>query len=372
MATPSSIPPATPQPAFDRIAAGVSAGIITQDQAMALRRLPVDSGPQRFSSVEPGDEPFALFRGFRDVFLALGIIILALGLGGIATEAFGLQFDGVLDWGDVGLAAALATIAWAVGEWVTGRLRMPLASLVTASAFSLALSATLVLFLAVVEMIAVRDTSTQYIAFGLFGASAAVFYARFRLPFAMLLIAGSIAFLVYRMIEDAFGIDAIASFQPYAGLIGLIIFLAALFYELKDPERATRFSENAFWLHLVAAPLIVFALTGGLDAVDIASGGDAVRVFLVVVALGLIALMIDRRAFIVSALLYLGGAIGYAISQSGMPSNIQFASTALVLGLFVVGLALGWQPLRHAFLRLLPEALSERLPNPAGPDALGG
>ncbi len=364
--------PPIPQPALDRIAAGVSAGIITADQAMALRQLPVDSGPQRFSSVEAGDEPFSLFRGFRDVFLALGIIVLALGLGGIATETLGLQFDGVLDWGDVGLAAVLAAIAWAVGEWVTGRLRMPLASLVTASAFSLAFAATVVLFLSLIGLVNTSEESAQYPALMLLGLGAVLFYARFRLPFTMALMAGSIAFLVYRLVEDMIGSNVDASFRLYAGLIGLATFLSALFYELKDPKRATRLSENAFWLHLIAAPLLVFALTGNSDATDVTSGRDALWIFAVVAVLGLVALMIDRRAFIVSALLYLGGAVAYAINQSGMPSNVQFAATALVLGLFIVGLALGWHPLRQAFLRLWPESLSARLPNPVGPDALGG
>ena len=364
--------PPIPQPALDRIAAGVSAGIITADQAMALRQLPVDSGPQRFSSVEAGDEPFSLFRGFRDVFLALGIIVLALGLGGIATEAPGLQFDGVLDWGDVGLAAALAAIAWGVGEWVTGRLRMPLASLVTAIAFSLALAATMVLVLGVTGIVDLQEAVAAYIAFAAFGIGAALFYARFRLPFALTLIAGSVAFLIYWMIDNRPGIDAGGAFQLYAGLVGLVTFLTALVYELADPKRITRFSENAFWLHLIAAPLVVYALTGGADARSTLSAGDAAWLSAVVVLLGLLALMIDRRAFIVSALIYLAAVVAYAISQSGMPNNVQFATTALVLGLFIVGLALGWHPLRQAFLRLLPESLSARLPNPVGPDALGG
>ncbi len=363
-------PPPVPAP-HDRIAAGVAAGIITADQALALRQLPLDSIPQRFSTVQSGDEPFALFRGFRDVFLALGIIVLAIGLGGVAVEALGLQFDGVVGVDDVVLAAALAAIAWGVGEWVTARLRMPLASLVIALSFSAAFMATLLLGLSVLGLIDLDDTSTGTLATIAFAIGSLVFYLRFRLPFTMLMMACSIVGLVYAFLGAQLQ-DEGASLQMFNGAIGLAAFLVALFYELKDPQRTQRFSENAFWLHLVSAPLIVFALTGGLDALDINSTADAVRVFVIVAVLGLIALMIDRRAFIVSAMLYLGGAIGYAISQSGVPSNVQFAAAALILGLFVVSLALGWQPLRRGFLRALPDGLSQRLPNPVGPDALGG
>jgi hypothetical protein len=305
---------------------------------------------------------FHCFAGFAMSFLALGIIILATGLGGIASEVFGLHFDGVIGWDDVGLTAALAAIAWVVGEWVTGRLRMPLASLITSSTFALAFAATVMLALASAEILDPDAGRSQSIAIALVGLGGLLYYVRFRLPFTMLIMGGSVAFLVYRAIETQLGGNAEASFQLYAGIIGLGAFAVALFYELKDPKRATRLSENAFWLHLIAAPLLVFALTGGQEAMDIASAGDAVRVFLVVAVLGLIALMIDRRAFIVSALLYLAGAVAYAISQSGMPSNIQFASTALILGVFVVGLALGWQLLRGAFLRALPDRVAFRLP----------
>ena len=353
-----------------RLSAGVAAGIITSDQALALRQLPLDARPERFSTVRPGDEPFALFRGFRDVFLALGIVILAMGLGGIASEVFGLRFDGVIGWDDFGLTVALAAIAWIVGEWVTARLRMPLASLVTAGVFALALTATGVTGLIAAGVWMPRLSPIEIFAPLFFALGGLVYYVRFRLPVALAFLAGGVALSVYQTVDELIG--AGSAFQLYALVTGLLIFLVAISYELRDPARTSRHSENAFWLHLIAAPLIVFALTGGHDAMTITSTADAVQVFAVVAVLGLIALLIDRRAFIVSALLYLAGAITYAISQSGLPSNVQFAYTALVLGLFIVALALGWQPLRHAFLKMLPEDWASRLPNPSGPDALGG
>jgi len=366
-----SNPPPLPE-VEARLSAGVAAGIITSDQALALRRLPLDSPRERFSTVRPGDEPFSLFRGFRDVFLALGIIILATGLVRIAVDVFGLRAGNSVGWSDVGLAAVLAAIAWAVGEWVTGRLRMPLASLVTASAFSAAFMVALAngfVSAGVVAPMTVGQPVTAGLAFSL---GALLFYLRFRLPFAALLVGLGLSVAAFSFLDDmAYG-SAQIPFRVFAVALGVVFFLTALFYELKDPRRETRLAENAFWLHLIAAPLIVFALTGGLDEVAINSTGEAVQVFVVVALLGMIALLIDRRAFIVSALLYLAGAITYAISQSGMPSNIQFASTSLVLGLFIVGLALGWQPLRETFLKLLPQSVSSKLPNPAGPDALGG
>lgn len=367
----TSTPPPFPV-SQDRISAGVAAGIISSDQALALRQLPLDSGPERFLTVATGDEPFALFRGFRDVFLSLGIVILSLGLGSIAMDVFGLKLNGIVDWQDVGVSALLALFAWAVAEWVTARLRMPLASLVTCLAFITAFTAMIVTAMVSAGIFDFSVTVMELSVPMVMTLGGLIFYLRFRLPFALLTVAGGLALTIFNLVGDVFGSGAVASFQMVSGSVGLLVFFGAVFYELRDPKRQTRYSENAFWLHLIAAPLIVFSLTGGLEATDISNAGEAVRIFLIVFALGFLALMIDRRAFIVSALLYLAGAVAYTISQSVISPDNQLAFTALVLGLFVVGLALGWQPLRQIFLRLLPDGFSSRLPNPVGPDVLGG
>lgn len=367
MATPPPVPEVG-----DRISAGVAAGIITPDQALALRKLPLDSMPEQFATTRTGDEPFALFRGFRDVFLAIGIVILAVGLTSVAGQLLGMRFDLQADWTDALFGLILAVFAWIVAEWVTGQLRMPLASLITALAFSAAFAATLA---SLSEMAGLSSGSRLGIdllapVFGALGAL--LFYMRFRLPAAMLLIAGGLSATLLRLIDPTWFDSPGVTFQIAALVVGLVIFVVAISYEVRDPQRVQRQSENAFWLHLLAAPLIVFALTGGATSLDVGSTAEALRMFAAVFALGLLALLIDRRAFIVSALLYLAGAIAYAVNQSGAAPDTQFAITALVLGLFVVGLALGWQPLRQGFLGLLPERWSKRLPNPAGPDALGG
>lgn len=364
-------PPPMPQ-TRDRISAGVAAGIITPDQALALRQLPLDSGPERFSTVASGDEPFALFRGFRDVFLAIGIVILAVGLTSVAGQILGMRFDLQAGWTDALFGLVLAVIAWIVAEWVTGKLRMPLASLVTALAFSAAFAATLLSLSEMAGLSSGTGLSIDLLAPILGALGALLFYVRFRLPAALLLIAGGLSSTILRMIDPTWFDSPGLTFQFASLAVGFVVFAVAISYELRDPKRVQRQSENAFWLHLLAAPLIVFALTGGATSLDISSTGEALRMFAVVFVLGLLALLIDRRAFIVSALLYLAGAIAYTISQSGVAPDTQFAITALLLGLFVVGLALGWQPLRKAFLAMLPNGLSSRLPNPVGPDALGG
>ncbi len=41
---------------------------------------------------------------------------------------------------------------------------------------------------------------------------------------------------------------------------GLAVFAAAMAFDISDRERVTRRADCAFWLHLLAAPLIVHSL----------------------------------------------------------------------------------------------------------------
>src|SRR3546814_10675439 len=73
-----------------------------------------------------------------------------------------------------------------------------------------------------------------------------------------------------------------------------------------DRACQTRRSDVAFWLHLLAAPMIslpFFFLRGVTEGENITSGA-AVMVVGIYIVFGLVALAIDRRALLVSALAY--------------------------------------------------------------------
>jgi hypothetical protein len=149
---------------------------------------------------------------------------------------------------------------------------------------------------------------------------------------------------------------------------GLTVFAAAMSFDMSDRERVTRRADCAFWLHLLAAPLIVRSAMS-LGALPLASGAGsgtpALAVIVIVAVLALVALLIDRRALLVAGLAYLGGAIGYLLS--GNP-GATLAATLVILGAIVLTLGAGWVPLRRLLLALLPSAISNRLPSvPARP-----
>jgi hypothetical protein len=147
------------------------------------------------------------------------------------------------------------------------------------------------------------------------------------------------------------------------------VFLLAMRWDSSDPRRETRRSDVAFWLHLLAAPMIVhpiFTLLG-LTTGE-ASAGEAAVVILVYIVLGLAALAIDRRALLVSALAYVLYALNSLFREYGAV-ELSVALTALVIGSALLLLSAFWTNARRAVVRPLPDRLQARLPVTSGSSA---
>jgi hypothetical protein len=135
---------------------------------------------------------------------------------------------------------------------------------------------------------------------------------------------------------------------------GLGIFIAGVRVDASDFDRLTRRSDIAFWLHLLAAPMIVEAIIpfvgGPISGLGVMR---AVGILAVFALLGLVALVIDRRALLVSGLAYAGFAIAYLLSGS-VGEGSRLSLTLLGLAILVLGLSVGWRSLRAAILPALP------------------
>jgi hypothetical protein len=201
-----------------------------------------------------------------------------------------------------------------------------------------------------------------------------LFYWRFRLPFVLLPIAGSltIATLATTTVFLPYGSNAMLSETVVLLLCGLAAFAAAMRFDLSDRLRTTRRSDCAFWLHLLAAPLIVHSLVviatwwvvplGKSYGIERMTANLVGAIAAIILVLALVAIIIDRRALLVSALTYLGAIVGFAITQAmGKDTNVFYASL-LVLGILILTLGIGWRFLRAIIMRLLPRTVADRLP----------
>jgi hypothetical protein len=145
-------------------------------------------------------------------------------------------------------------------------------------------------------------------------------------------------------------------------VLGIGVFLFAMRWDSSDPARVTRRSDVAFWLHLLAAPMIVhpvFTLLGLNDGT--ATIGEGLVVIALYVALGITALAIDRRALLVSALAYVLYALSELFKQVGAV-ELSIALTALIIGSALLLLSAYWHQARSLIVRRLPEALQSKLP----------
>jgi hypothetical protein len=192
----------------------------------------------------------------------------------------------------------------------------------------------------------------------------AVHYWRFGVPIT---IAAGCGALTGTAVGLVYGLAPQLSSVAHNAVIlacGLAIFVLAMRFDMADPQRLTRRTDIAFWLHLLAAPLIVHSLIDGM--VNLASKptpGSAVAIMLVFLTLSFVAVLIDRRAILVSGLAYAGVAFWTLIREAGF-SDMTTPFTILTLGAFVLLLSAGWRPLRAGILVVVPSALTRRLPQP--------
>ena len=345
----------------DQIKAALKAGIITQAQADDMLTARIENkGPDIHEAAIGNEENLRFIRGFSDVFIAIGVGLLMLGLSAIGA---------ILGGGIVFIVAAIVTALMA--EYFGRKKRSHLPTLITALAFL---------------VFTLKGVSGLLGGSGLGGdiltalitlAAMSVFYWRVRLPFCIALITLAALYLgltLFRFIAPGF---TESQFGWVMALGGLITLGFAIYYDSKDQHRTTRFSDNAFWLHLAAAPLLIHGsvfeliktqttqLAGFLPIVD-AGNGDAVLMLIIVGIVTIIGLVLNRRALIVSSLLYALVALGFLLTKSGLGLGMALTLTLILAGAAITLLGVGWHPARNVITARLPN--SRFIPPPYDPD----
>ena len=130
-----------------------------------------------------------------------------------------------------------------------------------------------------------------------------------------------------------------------------------------DVSRTSRNSDVAFWLHLLAAPLIIhpiFTETGILEGNHgLVKTSIVVSLYLV---LTLISIVIDRRAIMVSALSYVVYALYNVIELYGEETSYPLALAGLIMGAALLVLSAFWQQVRSCLYKIIPDPLRRIIP----------
>lgn len=368
------------------------------------------------SAARPSDELLPFLNNFHDIFTTIGVVILfaglALGAGqlyrAIDPDTGTLFAEGLV----VALLAGVGLIAYLVSAILVGRQRRILPGIVLSLVFAACAGGALI-WLYLQATVALNGGESLALAFDaldnadeptraaiqaalaevpgvvrifpigvalILAAVIAVYYSRFRLPFA----AGLLGFALVGV-----GVAALAVIDPYTVIVwnptvsligGLALFLAAIVFDARDPERSTRLSGAGFWLHFFAAPTLLGAavmiantgwmldfdafergrgagLFGALFAGDEAAAMRSAAVTLIVIGVfALISLLINRRALIVAGLISAGVATGVLVAQLQLGAASVVAVTLLLLGGVVVLLGAAWNPVRSILVAPFPQS----------------
>ena len=354
------------------------------------------------------EEDFRLLNSFNDIFVSIGIVILLVALGAIGqalagviaplpsfpgqSNPFGLAIPyndpAVIAWQaaralnqavQVSLAGVLvAAAAWPLAEFFTARRRMALPSILLLLAF---VGGVFAIGVGGMMMAVGRETDETLGAVLLAGAAlvaagaAWLHWRRFMVPITVAAGSAAIAGTVVALAVAAIGPDNFVEEGLLALVLaaGIAVFAFAMRWDISDRARTTRRSDVAFWLHLTAAPMIahpIFALLGVTEG-DNPGMGAALGVIGVYIAFGLVALATDRRALLVSALVYVLFALTFLFREFGAV-ELNFALTALVIGSALLSLSAFWQPIRRAVVTVLPEKLQAILPATTDADPAPG
>ena len=353
----------------------VASGVITAEAAAALR---AHIERQRTTSI-PDEEQFRLITGFNDIFVSIAAAILLFAVGWIG-QSIGQSTGLVIsDHGELGPSflapLAVAATAWGLALFFTGKRRMALPSILLLLAFVGGVLATSAF--ALVQIIGpdrFNNNDNQALAATVGGVSAALAAAaawlhwrRFHVPITVAAgaaaVAGIFVAIVVAIVQPRDSESAKNLILGFVLLLGIGMFLFAMWWDSSDRARLTRRSDVAFWLHLLAAPMIahpIFALLG------LTSGRVSTVEGLLVVGLyilfGLTALAVDRRALLVSALAYVLYALTELFKQFGAV-ELNIALTALVIGSALLLLSAYWHQARRLIVLRLPSNLQGRLPN---------
>ena len=346
----------------------VTSGVITADAAAALR-LHIE---QQRSTAIPDEEQFRLLTGFNDIFVAIAAAILLFAVGWIGQsigQSSGLTID---ERGPTFLAPLfIAATSWGLALYFTAKRRMALPSILLLLAFVSGVFATSLfgLILAVgPDTVNGNDKlggALAAVSAAIAGGAAWLHWRKFHVPITVAAGAASVAGIIVGLLVSALGQNIEQARNVILGLVlflGVGIFLFAMWWDSSDRARLTRRSDVAFWLHLLAAPMIVhpiFTLLGlNNGSVTLSEGLIVIALY---IALGLTALAVDRRALLVSALAYVLWALADLFKRFGAV-ELNIALTALVIGSALLLLSAFWHQARGAIVRPLPEGLREKLP----------
>ena len=291
-------------------------------------------GQQTKPAVENREEPLKFIRSFGDIFITLGVVILVIAINMLPLSDYHY------------LIPVIGFVL--VAEWLVRVRRLALPGI--------AILISILYF--VNKAIAFDHENATIFGLGVLSVTSLLFYLRYKMPFSLLpLTVGLVAIVIIQI-----GVDVIDNPLIFAGL-GFLVFVVAMWFDVRDTARVSHLSDSAFWLHLLASPLIVHGAMVSLlfsQQAWIQAKDKELIIIAFFAAFLLLALFLDRRAMLVSTQLYMI----YALTQV-MEGQLDSTQNVLIyvlmaLGLLVIFFGTYWYKVRRLIFGFISGSLVSR------------
>jgi len=299
--------------------------IINKDQIEPLYQF--IKNEQSNTSSENKEEPLKFVRSFGDVFIALGVILLAVSINMTSLSGYYYLIP----------AAGFLIIA----EWLVRIRRLALPGIV------ILLS---ILFF-INKAFSFEQENATIIGLSIISLSSLLFYLRYKMPFSLLPLSASLVAITIILI----GIDVLNSPVIFV-VLGLVIFSIAMWFDCRDTKRISHLSDSAFWLHLLASPLIVHGAMVSMltsDKTWVPSLNNDLLMIVFFAGFFLTALFVDRRAMLVSSQIYAIYALTQLLQSDLVDSQNVTIYVLMALGLFVIFFGTYWYKTRRIVFGIL-------------------
>jgi hypothetical protein len=324
----------------------VENNLLQEQQLEPLYEFLKQDKQQVSATLETREEPLKFIRSFGDIFITLGIVLLVLASHQI--NIYGYYY----------LIPAVGFVLLA--EWLVRVRKLALPGI----------AILLAILYFVNKAITINHSEASTFGLAILSATSLLFYLRYRMPFSLLpLVAGILAIIVLQL-----GVDLIKNPWIFI-LLGFVVFTVAMSFDIQDTSRQTHLSDSAFWLHLLAAPLIVHGSMVTLlinDPAWLQPISKELIMILFFALFFLIALLLDRRALLISTQIY----VIYALTQL-LQNHLNNTQNVLMyillgLGLFVIFFGTYWYKSRslifgflhnYQISRYIPELNSDKTLN---------
>ena len=333
----------------EQMKAGIDAGIFTESAVNDFRALINDK-----QNIHQADEEnFRLVASFNDIFVVIALILLFVSILWIFNK-LGIWIGALIS----------AYLAWKLSEIFIIKKRMAFPAIVLVTSFILNISTFVLPFTkSTLEYLNVQSNidTPFFITSSLAGVVAGIFHwKRFRVPITIAVCCALVIGYIFASLIATK--DLKHGMSIFSFVAGVLVFICAFVWDASDTKRVGKSADVAFWLHLLAAPLLVHPIFNTLGIFDkTINMQQSVAVIVVYIVISYLSLVIDRRALMVSALGYVLYTFGLMLKNMGA-IDFSFAFSALIISAGLLTISVFWHQVRKYMLKNTHDAIKRYIP----------